>query len=86
MFYFFYQIDKELFCLSEINCIYSLKLKTIMKKFSTAEILIVIICVICIFLSEYYYLVEKNPMKAIFIGLWPPTILGLINFLNIKKN
>jgi len=57
-----------------------------MKKFTVSEILIVVVCIICIFFSEWIYLVENNPNKAIFIGLWPPTILGLLNFFNAKKD
>ena len=57
-----------------------------MKNFKVSEILIVVICVIIIFVSEYIYLVQNDPMKAIFIGLWPPTILGLVNFINSKRN
>lgn len=57
-----------------------------MKKFSVSEILIVVVCVIVIFVSEYIYLVQNDPTKAIFIGLWPPTILGLLNFINSKRN
>jgi len=34
--------------------------------------------------SEYYYLVQNNVEKAIFIGLWPPTILCLLNYVNSK--
>ena len=56
-----------------------------MNKFSIAEIGILIMCVVCIFVSEYIYLVQGNATKAIFIGLWPPTILGLMNYVNIKK-
>jgi high-affinity K+ transport system ATPase subunit B len=56
-----------------------------MKKFSVSEILILVVCVVCIFVSEYIYLVQDNILKAIFIGLWPPTILGLLNFINIKR-
>lgn len=56
-----------------------------MKKFSVSEILIVIFTVVCIFVSEYIYMIQNNPMKAIFIGLWPPTILGLLNFINSKR-
>jgi len=56
-----------------------------MKKFNIGEILILVVCVICIFVSEYIYIFQGNPMKAIFIGLWPPTILGLLNFVNIKR-
>jgi len=56
-----------------------------MKKFNVSEILILVVCVVCIFLSEYIYLVQGNILKAIFIGLWSPTILGLLNFINIKR-
>jgi high-affinity K+ transport system ATPase subunit B len=56
-----------------------------MKKFSVSEMLILVVCVVCIFVSEYIYLVQDNILKAIFIGLWPPTILGLLNFINIKR-
>jgi hypothetical protein len=55
-----------------------------MKKFKTSELLILAITVIVIFISEYHFLVENNVDKAIFIGLWPPTILGLLNYLNSK--
>jgi hypothetical protein len=56
------------------------------KKFKASEILIVAMVIILIFVSEYYYVVLKNPDRAIFIGLWPPTILGLLIFFNLKKN
>lgn len=55
-----------------------------MKKFKTSELLILIITVVLIFISEYYYIFQNNVDKAIFIGLWPPTILGLLNFINSK--
>jgi len=56
-----------------------------MKKLGLSELLILIICIACIFYSEYIYLVENNASKATFIGLWPPTILGLVNFINSKR-
>jgi len=56
-----------------------------MKKFSTSEILILVVTILCIFMSEYIYLVQNEPLKAIFIGLWPPTMLGLVNYINSKK-
>lgn len=55
-----------------------------MKKIKMAEILILLVTVLLIFVSEYYYLVEKDATKAIFIGLWPPTILGLLNYVTSK--
>jgi len=56
-----------------------------MKNFSINELAILIMCVICIFVSEYIYLSHGDPLKAIFIGLWSPTILGLLNYFNSKK-
>jgi hypothetical protein len=57
-----------------------------MKKFKTSELVILAVTILIIFISEYYYIFENNVDKAIFIGLWPPTILGLLNFINSKTN
>ncbi|HQW43006.1 MAG: hypothetical protein IPF69_10980 [Chitinophagaceae bacterium] len=54
-------------------------------KFKVSEILIIIMVIILIFVSEYYYVILNNPTRAIFIGLWPPTILGLLIFFNLKR-
>lgn len=56
-----------------------------MNKFSISELGILVMCVVCIFVSEYIYLVIGDTTKAIFIGLWPPTILGLMNYITLKK-
>lgn len=55
-----------------------------MKNFKTSELLILAITILVIFISEYLYLVVGDKDKAVFIGLWPPTILGLLNFINSK--
>jgi hypothetical protein len=55
-----------------------------MKNFKVSELVILAITVLLIFISEYYYLFENNVEKAIFIGLWPPTILALLIYINIK--
>ena len=57
-----------------------------MKKFKTSELLILAMTIVVIFISEYNFLVENNVDKAIFIGLWPPTILSLMNYINSKTN
>lgn len=54
------------------------------KNFKASEMLIVAIVLVVIAVSEYNYLVVGDKEKAIFIGLWPPTILGLLNFINAK--
>ena len=54
-------------------------------KFKVSELIILVVTVMLIFVSEYYYMVLKDPMRAIFIGLWPPTILGLLIYINLKR-
>ena len=56
-----------------------------LSKFKMSEILIIILVIVLIFISEYYFVIQKDPMRAIFIGLWPPTILGLLIFFNLKR-
>jgi hypothetical protein len=63
---------------------YVIKTNIYMKNFKTSEILILVITIIVIFVSEYHYIVDNDINKAIFIGLWPPTILGLLNYINSK--
>lgn len=53
-------------------------------KFKKSELFTLIVVVCLIFISEYFFLVEKNFKKAVFIGLWPPTIVGLLIFFNLK--
>ncbi len=53
-------------------------------KFKKSEIFILIVVLLLIFISEYIYLVQENFEKAVFIGLWPPTIIGFLVFFNLK--
>ena len=53
-------------------------------KFKKSELFILFVVILLIFISEYIYLVEENFKKAVFIGLWPPTIVGLLIFFNLK--
>ncbi len=55
-------------------------------KFSFFEIVIAVLALVIIFISEYYYTVLKDHDRAIFIGLWPPTMLILLIYLNTKKD
>ncbi len=56
-----------------------------LKKFNMPELVILATIVALIFISEYYYLFLNDPMRAIFIGLWPPTMIGLLIYINLKK-
>jgi hypothetical protein len=55
------------------------------KKIDKSELLILVAAVVVIFISEYYYLILKDHDRAIFIGLWPPTMLALLIYINLKK-
>jgi energy-coupling factor transporter transmembrane protein EcfT len=57
-----------------------------LKKFSLWEIAILFMAVIVIFYTEYLFVVEKDYDRALFIGLWPPTMLLLLIYFNTKKN
>ena len=53
-------------------------------KFKKAELFIFLFAIALIFVSEYYYVILKNPTRAIFLGLWPPTIIIILVYINIK--
>lgn len=55
-----------------------------MNRFKKSELVLLVIVLIIIGISEYYYLVLDEPLKAIFIGLWCPTILGFVIIFNLK--
>lgn len=55
-----------------------------MSKFKKSEIALLVIVLILIGVSEYYY-IYVDPLKAIFIGLWCPTILGFVLIFNLKR-
>jgi hypothetical protein len=56
-----------------------------LKKFSLWEMAILTVAVVVIFYTEYLFVVEKDYNRALFIGLWPPTMLLLLIYLNTKK-
>jgi Na+-translocating ferredoxin:NAD+ oxidoreductase RnfE subunit len=49
-----------------------------------AEILILGSVVISILFSVYLFTYTENKSLAFFIGLWPPTLMGVVNYINIK--
>lgn len=56
-----------------------------LKNFKKSELLILALSVLIIFVSEYYYIILGEHDRAIFIGLWPPTMLLLLIYINSKK-
>jgi hypothetical protein len=56
-----------------------------LKKFSPIELAILIMTIIVIFYSEYLFIEKQEVERATFIGLWPPTMLLLLIYINSKK-
>ena len=56
-----------------------------LKKFRVSELIILFLALALIFVSEYYYIFLKDHDRALFIGLWPPTMLILLVYFNLKK-
>ena len=56
-----------------------------LQKFRASELIILFLSVALIFVSEYYYIFLKDHDRALFIGLWPPTMLILLVYFNLKK-
>mgnify|MGYP001030159278 CR=1 FL=1 len=50
---------------------------------STSEI-ILLICVAFSIIFSLYLFFNVNEHLGVFIGLWAPTIMGLINYINLK--
>tara|TARA_B110000503_G_scaffold40474_1_gene66472 strand:- start:9115 stop:9294 length:180 start_codon:yes stop_codon:yes gene_type:complete len=53
-------------------------------KIPSAEYILLLCVLLSILLSVYLFFVEGKQMLAVFIGLWAPTIMGLINYINLK--
>jgi len=57
----------------------------LMKKLGKANTLILLLCVLIIIMAEYLFLTGEK-LHGIFLGLWAPTLLGVIIFMKIIKN
>ncbi|RLJ68645.1 hypothetical protein CLV86_0031 [Lacinutrix venerupis] len=55
------------------------------KRIGIHNILMLILCLIIILVAEYLFL-TGNEIHGIFLGLWVPTILGLMIFLKLIDN
>jgi len=49
------------------------------------DLIMLIICVIIILVAEYIFL-NGDKLHGIFIGLWAPTVLGLLIYLKLVQN
>ena len=56
-----------------------------MNKFKKSELALLVLVIMLIGISEYYFVFLNEPLKAIFIGLWCPTILLFVIIFNMKR-
>ncbi|MEO1032480.1 MAG: hypothetical protein AAFX55_13805 [Bacteroidota bacterium] len=52
------------------------------KKLGTANLFMLILCAVIIIVAEYLFL-TGDQMHGIFVGLWAPTLLGVMIYLKL---
>ena len=60
-------------------------LMNFIKKIGWANLLMLVLCFIIIITAEYLFL-SGNKLHGIFIGLWAPTLLGVLIYLKIIEH
>ena len=55
------------------------------KKLGFANVLMLALCALIILVSEYLFL-NGDQMHGLFIGLWAPTLLGVMIYLKLLQN
>jgi len=53
-----------------------------MKKLGIANFLMLLLCILIILFAEYLFL-TGDKLHGIFLGLWAPTLLGVMIYLKI---
>ena len=52
------------------------------KKLGTANLLMLLLCAVIIIVAEYLFL-TGDQLHGIFVGLWAPTLLGVMIYLKL---
>ena len=53
-----------------------------LKRIGTSNLLMLALCIVIIVLAEYLFL-SGDKLHGIFLGLWAPTLLGVMIFLKL---
>lgn len=53
-----------------------------MRKIGTANLFMLALCILIILTAEYLFL-TGNKLHGIFLGLWAPTLLGVMIYLKL---
>ena len=57
----------------------------LMKNLRISDILMLGLCILIILVAEYLFL-TGDKLHGIFIGLWAPTLLGVMIYIKISNN
>ncbi|MFT5257450.1 MAG: lipopolysaccharide export LptBFGC system permease protein LptF [Arenicella sp.] len=57
----------------------------VIKKIGFMNLIMLVICVLIVVLSEYLFL-TGDKLHGIFIGIWAPTLLGVMIYLKLIKH
>ncbi len=52
------------------------------KKIGVSNLLLLVLCAVIIIVSEYLFLTGEE-LHGIFVGLWAPTLLGIMIYLKL---
>jgi hypothetical protein len=55
------------------------------KKLGISNFMMLALCVLIIFVAEYLFL-TGDKLRGIFIGLWAPTLLGVMIYIKLINN
>lgn len=56
-----------------------------LRKLGIANTLMLLLCILIIIVAEYLFL-SGDKLHGIFIGLWAPTLLGVMIYLKLTNN
>ena len=57
----------------------------VIKKLGIANTLMLSLCILIIIIAEYLFL-TGNTLHGIFVGLWAPTLLGVMIYLKLIRH
>ncbi|RAJ16947.1 hypothetical protein [Olleya aquimaris] len=55
------------------------------KNFGISNLLLLVLCLAIILVAEYLFL-QGDQLHGIFIGLWAPTLLGVMIYIKLVNN
>ena len=57
----------------------------LIKKMKPANFLMLVLCLVIIIVAEYLFL-KGDHLHGIFVGLWAPTLLGVMIYIKLIKH